>query len=294
MAMYYLNGELQPADRPALLPTDRGFTLGDGLFETMRAVEGRVVHLAAHLRRLADGAARLQIPLDAASLPAVIARTLEANRLHRADATLRLTLSRGPAPRGLAPPPHPQPTLVITAAPYTPYPASLYRRGMKAILLPQRRNEFAATVSLKTLNYLEAIVGKGQAAAAGAEEGIFCNTAGFLAEACTANLFFVRSGELYTPADACGLVPGVVRGEVLSLAREAGIPVRLGRYTPDDLRRSDEAFLTNSLMGVMPLTEVDGRKIGDGQPGRLTRTLAARYGASVEAIRGNGDSEIGG
>jgi len=244
-------------------------------------VNGRVLHLQAHLRRLAEGAARLRIPLDVAPLPEAIARTLAANDLRHADATLRLTLSRGPAPRGLAFPAQPRPTLVIAAAPYRPYPAVLYRRGMKAILLPQRRNEFAAAVSLKTLNYLEAIVGKAQAADAGADEGIFCNTQGFLAEACTANLFFVRDGELHTPADDCGLVPGVVRGVVLSLAQADGLPVRLGRYTPDDLRRSDEAFLTNSLMGVMPLVEVDGQKIGDGRPGKLTRTLASQYDLAI-------------
>jgi aminodeoxychorismate lyase len=266
--LFYVNGSLIPADQPALLPTDRGFTLGDGLFETMRAVQGRVLRLQAHLERLAYGAGVLQIPLDVAGIPQAIAETLAANRLDQTDAMIRLTLSRGPAPRGLNYPLQPRPTLVIAAWPFAPYPDELYRRGMRAIILKQRRNEFAATASLKSLNYLEGIVGKNQAEAAGVNEGIFLNTQGFLAEACTSNLFFIKDGVLYTPSLDCGIIPGVIRRTILELARSNHLSVFEGKYKASSLLTSDEAFLTNSLMGIMPLTEVNQQKIGAGRPGK--------------------------
>lgn len=275
--LVYVNGQILPADQPALRVDDRGFTLGDGLFETMRAVRGTVLHRQAHLNRLERGAKLLHIPLDVAKLPDAIRQTLAANHLDRAEATIRLTLSRGIAPRGLAYPADPKPTLVITARPFTPYPAELYRRGMKAIILPQRRNEFAATAAVKSLNYLEGIIGKNQAESAGANEGIFLNTQGFLSEACTSNVFWIKDGELHTPSLDCGLIPGVVRGAILDLARANAIPAFEAKTNAPSLFESDEAFLTNSLMDVMPLTEVDGRKIGAGEPGEMTLRLAALY-----------------
>ncbi len=275
-AKIFVNGKLVAAATGAIRPTDRGFTLGDGVFETMLATDGTVVRLAAHLARLADGAARLRLPVDAETARAAIARTLAANGLTAGAATVRLTLTRGASARGLALPSQPQPTLVVSAGRYVPYPAELYRRGMRAVILRHRKNEFSAIAGVKSLNYLENILGKADASAAGADEGIFLNTAGFLAEGCVSNLFWVRDDALFTSAVACGLVPGIVRQAVLSLAEAAGIGVFEGKYNAPSLFESDEAFLTNTLMGIMPLTMVDGRRIGDGSPGAVTRFLTAR------------------
>jgi len=272
----FVNGRFLPAATPAILASDRGFTLGDGLFETMRASGGRIWYLPLHMGRLARGAAVLKIPVNVESLARAIVRTLAANDLMQAEATVRVTLSRGRSTRGLTLPEKPKPTLVISVDNFAPYPDALYQTGMSAVVLPQRRNEFALTASLKSLNYLEGVLGKDQAAAAGAHEGIFLNTQGFLAEACTANLFFVKDKVLHTPAVNCGLVPGVMRHTALKMARAGEIPVVEGKYKASTLFAGDEAFLTNVLMGVMPLTRVDGQPIGGGQPGPLTMRLLSK------------------
>jgi len=271
--LVYVNGQLIPSNQPAILATDRGFTLGDGLFETMRTARGQVQRLPAHLERLARGAEALQIPVDIGKLPQAISETLAANNLDQADASIRLTLSRGAASRGLTFPANPQPTLVISVQPFIPYPERLYRQGMKAVILEQRRNEFAATATIKSLNYLEGIVAKNQAQIAGADEGIFLNTQGFLAEACISNLFFVKEGALHTPSVECGLVPGIIRQTILQITRNHSLPLIEGKYKASSLLSSDEAFLTNTLMGIMPLTQVDQQTIGQGQPGEMTLRL---------------------
>ncbi len=272
----FVNGKIVFATETAILPTDRGFTLGDGIFETMLALDGTVIRLEAHLSRLADGAQTLRLPLDVAVVRAAISQTLAANGLTTGAATIRLTLTRGASARGLALPAQPQPTLVVSARRHEPYPAELYRRGMRAIILPHRKNEFSAIGGIKSLNYLENILGKAEASDAGANEGIFLNTRGFLAEGCVSNLFWVRNGALFTPATDCGLVAGIVRQTVLSLGSTAGFDILEGKYNASSLFSSDEAFLTNTLMGIMPLTRVDGQPIGNGFPGEITRFLAER------------------
>jgi len=271
----FVNGRMVAAGAGAISPTDRGFTLGDGVFETMLAVDGAVVRLDAHMARLVSGAKRLHIPVDISAARAAIAETLAANGLTQSPATVRLTLTRGTGARGLAFPIEPRPTLVVSAGKYTPYPAELYQRGMTAVILPYRKNEFSALVGIKSLNYGENILGRADAQSAGADEGIFLNTRGFLAEGCVSNLFWVRNGTLFTPEVACGAVAGVVRAAVLTLAGSVGLAVSEGKYSASSLENSDEAFFTNSLMGIMPLTAVDGRAIGRGFPGDVSRLLSA-------------------
>lgn len=273
-AKIFVNGRMVAAGVGAISPTDRGFTLGDGVFETMLALDGTVVRLDAHMARLSAGAERLHIPVDISAARAAIAETLAANGLAQSFATVRLTLTRGTGARGLSLPTAPRPTLVVSASGYTPYPAELYRHGMKAIILPYRKNEFSALVGVKSLNYAENILGKADAQTAGADEGIFLNTRGFLAEGCVSNLFWVQDERLFTPEIACGAVAGVVRAAVLEVAESAGIATEVGKYNASSLFASDEAFFTNSLIGIMPLTAVDGRAIGRGKPGKLTQFLA--------------------
>lgn len=278
----YVNRNLIPTTNPALFTVDRGFTLGDGLFETMQVADGHIYHLTAHLDRLATGATILHIPVDIVSLPQAISQTLKANHLQQGLATVRVTVSRGVAPRGLVPPDTPQPTVVIQTFPTHPYSPKLYKTGMKAIILNQRRNEFALTTNLKTLNYLENILGKHQAQLAGFDEGVFLNTQGFLAEGCLSNLFFIKANILYTPALPCGLVAGIVRQTILNLAQQHNLSVFEGAYLPTALLNSDEAFLTNTLLGVMPLTMIDNQPIGLGTPGPLTLYLQELYTTSLQ------------
>lgn len=272
-AKIYVNGKFYADDEPAILAADRGFTLGDGIFETMLAVSGDVIRFETHLARLQKGAGILQIPVQIDSVRMAVEQSLVANYMENNVAVVRLTLTRGVSARGLAMPNNPHPTLVVSVMPYVPYPAEFYRHGMSAIILKARRNEFSATANLKMLNYVEGILGKSQAKKAGVQAGIFLNTRGYLAESCVANLFWAAGNTLFTPSIDCGIVPGVLRETVLALARNMGIDVVETQEKASSLCESNEAFLTNTLMGVMPLTRVDGKAIGRGGIGEMTKLL---------------------
>ena len=274
--MIWLNGRMTSREAPHLDASDRGLLLGDGLFETMRAYNGRVFRLDAHLARLAAGLKRIGVPLvlDRAQIAAAIAETLAANGLAGKDGSLRLTVTRGPGPRGLMPPVEVRPTMLISAHPLAPPP----RAPATAIVTAIRRNEHSPLANLKTLSYLEHVLARQEASSRGADEALFLNTAGRLADASAANLFLVaRGGGLVTPPVEEGVLPGVTRAAVLQLATTLGIraeerPVEIGK-----LRAAGEAFLTNTLIQVRPLVRVDGRTVGTGEPGPVTRRLQDAY-----------------
>lgn len=272
VGVVWVNGELVDAARAAVGVDDRGFLLGDGLFETMRAYGGRVFALREHLERLRRGAERIGLPLPDGLADAVRA-TVTANGL--ADAAVRLTVSRGPGD-GLAPPEAPAPTVVITARPYRPDPA-WYERGLRAALARGRLDERRATAGLKQLGYLEAVVAVAEARAAGCDDALFLDTAGHLAEAAASNLFVVVGGEVLTPPLSCGVLPGITRAAVLRLAARRGWTALERALAPKSLGRATEAFLTSSLREIVPLVEVAGRAVGTGQPGPVARALLADY-----------------
>jgi branched-chain amino acid aminotransferase len=277
--MIFLNGRILPRGEASLDPRDRGFLLGDGLFETLSCHAGQAVWMDEHLARLEAGAGVLGIPLpipiDEIRLGA--RRVLEANGLNKADAALRITLSRGPGPRGLLPPENPEPTLMITAA-------ALQRRPLapaSAIIATTRRNEHSPLANLKTLNYLDSVLARHEAAERGADEALLLNTAGRLASASAANLFLVRDGRLLTPPAAEGILPGITRALVLEIAGDLGIEAAETPLGREDLCSAQEAFVTNSLIELRPLVRVEDRAIGDGQPGPTTRWLDQSYKAAL-------------
>lgn len=274
----WLNGDLIPADVARIDPRDRGFLLGDGVFETLPAMAGRLFRLADHLARMGRGADLLGLsaPLPDVDMRRAALATLAANGLGHDDASLRITYTRGPGPRGLLPPETPETTLLITAAPAMPT-----LRPATAIISSQRRNEHAPTARIKCLNYLDNILARREAAQAGADEGLMCNSSGALAGASAANLFMVEDGVLLTPAVAEGALPGVTRGVVLGLAGVAGITVEETSIASQRLSRATEAFLTNSLIGVRPLVAVEGRTIGGGGVGPLTRIIEEAYAGAL-------------
>ncbi|MBS1249897.1 MAG: D-alanine aminotransferase [Chloroflexi bacterium] len=278
--MIYLNGRLLPDEETRISPADRGLLLGDGLFETMRAYQGEIFRLRAHLHRLLTSADFLGIPIPdvGEELSQALARTLEANDLSHSDASLRLTLTRGVGPRGLVPPRNTQPTLLITAAPLerTEFPPAT------AILASVCRNEHSPLANLKTLNYLDNILARQEAVQRGADEALLRNTAGNLAEASAANLFVVFEGVLRSPPLSDGALPGITRGVVMELAQELDIPLVEASLSPERLFEADEAFLTNSLIEVRPLLKVNGREIGDGEVGEITRRIRAGYRKEIE------------
>ncbi len=277
----WLNGRIVAQGEAALDPTDRGLLLGDGLFETLRGDAGRLSDLDAHVARLKAAAAELQIPFPETDIAAAAGEILAANDLAHSEAAVRITLTRGPGPRGLLPPDEPAPTLMIAAAPWAPPP----REPARAILASTRRNEHSPLSRLKTLNYLDNVLARMQAAEQGADEALLCNGAGRLACASAANVFVVRGRSLLTPPLSEGVLPGITRAQVLALAPQLELTAIEVPLEPDQLAGADEAFLTNSLIGVRALATLDGRPIGDGAAGPVTRqieeALKKRFGSSA-------------
>ncbi len=262
----YLNDRIIRAEAARIDPTDRGLMLGDGLFETIAVFGGEPRRLGRHFARLRDGARVIGIPVptDDEGLARALVETRDANGLE--DGLLRLTLTRGPAPRGLLPATDARPTLLITASPRDAA-SSLPARAV--ISSATRRNEHSPLSRLKTLNYLDNVLARREAAARGADEAILVNTTGRLAETTVANLFVVIAGETLTPPVDDGALPGVVRAELL----ESGLAAERS-LTADAFARASEAFATNSG-GIRPIVAVDGRAIGDGRPGPVQASLQA-------------------
>jgi branched-chain amino acid aminotransferase len=278
MTLVSLNGALVDEGVARIAPDDRGFTLGDGLFETMRVRHGRVFRLARHLDRLARSAQRLAIPIPP-GIEASVNDIVRANGV--VDGGVRLTLTRGSGAPGLRPPGRPRPTLLITAYPRPPAP-DFAGFGVRAVVATGCLNERGAATGIKHTGYVESVLARLEAEAGGVEEAILLNTRGDLAEAAAANLFLVREGEMLTPDLASGALPGITRAAVLEIAEAVGLPAREQRLPRPALDRAEEAFLTSSLRGVVPLLSVDGREIGGGAAGEVTRRVAAEYRALVE------------
>jgi branched-chain amino acid aminotransferase len=277
MSCVWVNGSLVEAGDARVSTTDRGFTLGDGLFETMRLTNGRIFRLTAHLDRLRRSARRIGLacpePLEAA-----IAATIRANNV--VEGSVRLTLSRGRSPSGLRIVDGEPPTIVISVRPYTA-DLSQTRDGVHAIIASGCVNERGRAAGLKHLGYLEAILAQREADAAGADEAILLDTRGNLAETAAANIFLAVDGELLTPSLQSGILPGITRALVLELAAGAEIAAREQSLRLEVLQKAQEAFVTSSLRGVVPLVSVNGRPVGSGNPGPLTRQLQQAYAQVV-------------
>jgi branched-chain amino acid aminotransferase len=259
MAMMHLNGRLTEAATARIDPADRGFLLADGLFETLRAYAGRPFALDAHLARLSDGAAALDLPMPpTAELAAAVAETLQANG-HR-EASIRITLTRGAGPRGLLPPKEPNPTWMVTTSPF----ADSGPAAWKAKLVTIRRNEHSPLARLKSLAYLDNVLALKEAAAPDADEALMLNTAGRLACGSRSNLFLVLSGVLVTPPPSEGALPGIARRQLLDLAAMAGIEARETPLSIEDLKLASEVFVSNSLIEVKPLAGVNDSAFAPG------------------------------
>ncbi|MFH0767970.1 MAG: aminotransferase class IV [Chloroflexota bacterium] len=278
--MVYLNGSIVPRQQAKISISDYGFLYGYGLFETMRAYGGRVFRLEWHLGRLALSAEFLGISVDRTELEVVVNNTIQANNLR--DARIRITVSIGEG--GLTPDPAScsRPTVLIVAGEYKPFPEQVYQRGFRAVVSSIRRNSQSPLSRLKSVNYLESMLARQEARRMGVDEAICLNERGLLAEASMSNIFLVVDDTLKTPALESGILPGVTREAVLELARESGIKILEDEIAAEELWSAREAFLTSSLIEVMPLIEVDGRPVGDGKPGDVTRRLMDEYRRLVE------------
>jgi branched-chain amino acid aminotransferase len=279
----WVNGELLPADARHLSVADRGFQLGDGVFETMRARGGRVTELPEHLARLHRSADGLEIPLPAAvdaRLAEGIAALLAADGLDGpdGDASIRITVSRGVfRSRGTLPPDEGvAATLVVQAWPVVAAAPEALGRGVHLVTSRIRRDPQDPLATLKTTSRAEYVFAKLEARRAGADDALFLTITDHLSETTSANLFLVRSGphgaqELATPALECAILAGTTRSWLLGWGERVGLRPVEGWLTPAELAAADEAFLCSSVAGVLPVTMVDGARIGDGQPGPWTR-----------------------
>jgi branched-chain amino acid aminotransferase len=274
----YLNNRFVREEEAVVSVFDHGFLYGDGVYETIRSYGSRIFmrdqHLA-RLRRSAD-AIGLTIPIPEHRWPALLHEAMTRNDVghQHTDAYLRITISRGAGDIGLDPALCPTPTVVIMTKPLHPPPPEQYRFGVNLIVAKTRRNlPSALSPQIKATNFLNNILAKREAIAAGAFDSILLNWESHLTECTVSNLFFVRTGRLCTPALACGLLDGITRDIVLSLAQEAQIPIDEGHFGIEVIHKADECFLTNTSMEVMPVTMVDGHPVGNGAAGPLTQQL---------------------
>ena len=273
----YLNGDLIPRSQAKLSPFDHGFLYGYGLFETMRAYNSSIFRLDRHLARLHHAAETLSIAskLPAFDLEKACYDVLKANNL--AEARLRLTISAGEGDITPNPDTCSGITVFIVARRLVPPLPESYERGYTAILSSYRRNSQSPLSRLKSTCYLENILARQEARAAGTEEALLLNEHGFVAEGSTTNIF-VASGEmLVTPSTESGALSGITREAVLELAQAMGIMLVVKQVELGELLKADEAFLTNSILEIIPLTRLDGKPIGSGKPGALTQRLMSAY-----------------
>jgi branched-chain amino acid aminotransferase len=273
----YLNGDLIPRSQAKLSPFDHGFLYGYGLFETMRAYGGSIFRLDRHLIRLHHAAETLSIAAKLATfdLEKACYDVLKANNL--AEARLRLTISAGEGDITPNPDTRSGITVFIVARKLVPLLPESYERGYKTVLSSWRRNGQSPLSRLKSTCYLENILARQEAMSAGADEALLLNERGFVTEGSSTNIFIAVGEMLVTPSTESGVLPGITREAVLELAQSMGIMVVVKQIELGELLRADEAFLTNSVLEIMPLTRLDDKPIGSGKPGPLTQRLMSSY-----------------
>jgi len=259
---------------------DHGLLYGDGVFEGIRAYHSRVFKLKEHIDRLfySAKAILLDIPMSHAALMQATVESCRVNNLR--DGYIRLLVTRGVGTLGLNPRSCKNPSVIIIADKIQVYPPAMYERGMDIVTVPTVRNlHSAVNPAIKSLNYLNNILAKIEANNAGVEEAVMLNAEGFVAEGTADNIFVVRQGALLTPPLSAGALYGITRQTVIELAEAAGIKVSEPNLTRYDLFNADECFLTGTGAELIPVVKIDGRIIGAGQPGPITRKLVNDYHA---------------
>ena len=274
----FLNGDLVPREQATVSVYDHGLLYGDGVFEGIRVYGGRVFLLKEHVERLYESATaiRMEIPVARETMIADVQRTVEANGLD--DGYVRLVVTRGAGTLGLDIRRTSHPQVIIIADNITLYPAELYENGMELITASTIRNHPAAlSPRVKSLNYLNNILAKIEGTDAGTVEALMLNHKGDVAECTGDNIFIVKGGLIRTPPPDAGILQGITRDTVIGLARDAGMTVSEVGLTRHDIFVADECFLTGTAAEVIAVVSLDGRRIGDGRPGPVTRDLRARF-----------------
>lgn len=271
----YVNGKLVDKKDAKISVFDHGFLYGDGVFEGIRSYNCLVFKLKEHIDRLFESAhsIMLKVPLSKKEMTEAIVRTLKAN--HLKDAYIRVVISRGQGDLGLDPRKcRGNETVIIITDKVALYPAGLYDRGMSIITVPTIRNiPEALNPQIKSLNYLNNILAKIEAINSGYQEALMLDHLGYIAECTGDNIFVVKRGEIYTPPQCMGTLRGITRDSVLDIAEELKIPAHEHVITRHEVYISDECFLTGTAAEIVPVVEVDGRIIGEGRPGKITKLI---------------------
>ncbi len=273
--IFYLNGKLVPREQAKISLLDYGFLYGYGLYETVRAYGRKPFRLDNHLARLKFSGERLGILVHPALIRDAVKDVIRANKFPQTRLRISVSAGEGSMTPNLAS--CELPTIAVMAMEYTPPAPEKYTNGYKAIITGIRRNSHSPVVYHKTANTMESMLARQESRRAGADEAIFRNEKGYVTEAAGSNIFIVRRGVLLTPKFETGILPGVTRVVVFELAAQLGIKFREVNIKPEALFTADEAFITNSLIEIVPLTVVDGKPITDGNPGPVTRKLMAAY-----------------
>lgn len=276
----YIDGKYYSEQNAKISVFDHGLLYGDGIFEGIRAYNGRVFKLKEHIDRLycSAKAILLTIPMSHADMMEAVVKTCRANKLK--EGYIRLVVTRGVGGLGLNPNKCKTPSVIIIADKIQLYPVEFYEKGLEIITVPTTRNLHSAlNPAIKSLNYLNNILAKIEANNGGCEEAVMLNSEGFVAECTGDNLFIVKGTQLLTPPLSAGALYGITRGVVMELAAKAGLTVGEPNLTRYDLFNADECFLTGTGAELIPVVKIDARVIGTGKPGPVTRNLVRDYHA---------------
>lgn len=274
----YLDGKFVDAADAKISVFDHGLLYGDGVFEGIRLYGGNIFRLEEHLERLeySAKAIMLDLPMTRQELSEITCETCRQNGL--TDAYIRLVVTRGVGDLGLAPWTCPKPSVFVIASKISLYPQEHYDNGLAIVTVPTRRiNAAALPPTVKSLNYLNNILGKIEARQFGALEAIMLNDQGYIAECTADNVFIVHKGEIITPGVSQGALKGITRSSIFDIAAELKVPVRESNMTRYDVWCADECFLTGSGAEVVPVVKLDGRVIGTGKPGPITQQVLASF-----------------
>jgi len=274
----YVDGRIVGGDEAVISVFDHGLLYGDGVFEGIRVYGGRIFRCDAHIKRLYESAraTRLEIPLSPAEMVEAMCATVRATGLR--DAYIRLLVTRGVGDLGLDPHKCPRPSVIIIVGRIVLYPEEFYRQGLALVTASTRRcTPDSLPPAIKSLNYLNNILAKIESTDAGCLEGIMLNSQGQVAECTGDNLFILKDGVLSTPPTSAGILVGITRAAVMELATRRGMTVCEKVLILPDVYAADECFLTGTAAEIVPVVKVDGRLIGNGEPGPVTAKLRAAF-----------------
>lgn len=282
-SIVFLNGKFIPASKANISVFDRGLLYGDGLFETMRAYNGKVFALGEHLKRMAHGAKVLKIPFmnNTNKWHQIINKLLKLNNLQNHDSYIRTTLTRGIDFGGLLPKDNIKPTIIVAAKPISAIVKKRQRTGIRAITINFSKVSSQA-LSIKSLNFIDNVIGIMMAKDMGAGEAIFTSPSKEILEGTISNIFIVKGNHIKTPLIKSGILPGITRQFVINLAKKMGLKISEVSIKRKDILNSDEAFITNSIMEITPLILIDKKIIGKGMPGKITRNIHKAYRCLIE------------